>query len=301
MPINKKISVENWNKNVLPTEERILTILPEVAFQNGTISKLFDEYKQGINKEISLYEKDEKLIKILDKRLSIIERYIVLKKHVACEPMNTENNAEDRIKDISSLTQKLAEHCQYIRENHTLLEEKNASEKHLPPIIFNLLADAFDYLATLQWNLLDSKPKNEVCKTIFDVIRSYKACIYCLHEEKKLLPKSYANQCDKKINAAIQLVIDTFDEVTKLKDELELSKEFYNKLMNFKESAINFLRKPPEGSIAHLFAYTKQPQTPKRKSSESTRVSEFFKNKKTKESVNETTNSQDQINIFKIK
>ncbi|MES2142156.1 MAG: hypothetical protein V4471_04645 [Pseudomonadota bacterium] len=287
--LSKIPSPEHWNDKVLPIEEKLLLISPENVFENqdNIMDKLLTKYREGIQYEISLYPQDVKLKTILEERLATIEAYIDLKKHLASAPNNINNDAEERIKNINSLIQQLGRHCQYIQKNYTLLGEKEAPEKHLLPLIFNLIADGFDYLATLQWNLLDSKPKNEAFKTILDVIRYYKACVYCLHEEKRLLPEEYSSKCDEKINIASNLTVETFNQVKELKNQLGLSTEVLINLMKAKEQLINFLRKPPQDSIANLFNSSKQPQSLKREfnGSKPTGTSAFFKSKKIKETL----------------
>ena len=149
--------------------------------------------------------------------------------------------------------------------------------------------------------MLDLKPKNEVFKTILDVIKSYKACVYCLHEEKRLLPEAYFNKCDEKINIASKLTVETFNQVKELKDQLKLSTEVFINLMKAKKPLINFLKKPPQDSIANLFTFARQPQTLKRKfnRSKSTETPAFYKIKKIKEpSIG--LNSQSRVATFKL-
>jgi hypothetical protein len=262
------VRLEYLDDTILPFERMILHECKKKSLDKNLITTLFSIYAKGVEDKISSENKNNSRVKeILEKRRDIVRAYIDLNNLVTgLECLSMENDIEDRIKNINTLMQKLYQHSQYICKNNSKLEKKGVSECYLLPEIFNLLADAFDYLGTLNWNSLNLKPKNEKFKIALDTIRYYKAGIYCLYEAEKY-HCDLGDRYQKKITKAIQRTKDTFDEIrADLKDELNLNADILCKLTNLKQAIVDFLKYSPK---YYLISDPNGKQTVKRKFTDS--------------------------------
>jgi hypothetical protein len=211
--IIKKTTVENWNNVVLPSEETLLRLPPEEAYREEIITPLITRYEEGIKTEITLYKKNKELRKLLEKRLVFIKTLIETKKELAIDTTD-KNKVKNRITHITHLIEQLEAHKHYIETEYEMLEG-SASESHFTPIILDLLAEAYDYLATLEWNFINPEPK-KFFMTCLNVFTLYRKRVDCLLKENELLPKANKTLFRKGIFNTLDAMHETILELKKL-------------------------------------------------------------------------------------
>ena len=223
MPKNKNYITEeifeNWNNIILPMEEFILTRTPEEACHKKTINPSLHLYRKNIEHTISLYKEDKELKTILRKRLTCIENFVKLTKILANKPSIDEKNQyasflQIEKNSIEHLTKELIKHNKYIQTNKIRLAKYQMPEEHIQPLIFDILAEAFDHLAALYWNDMDQYPSNpnpqEFYPTCLSVLNAYETRLRCLRAEKERLSNTEMRACcDEKILSTLESIGDT--------------------------------------------------------------------------------------------
>lgn len=230
---------QHWNQQILPKEETILTLSPEAAVKDALKKKdvgLLGKYEIEMKKQINHCDNDAELKEILRNRLEFIKRFVALKKLLAHDPIPSERNRElfDRINNcIKDLIKKLDEHKEYIVSHKTILDAKGASESHIHPLIPNIIADAFDYLAILKWNLSDESNEEELASACVQVLQFYRQSINYLREEKELIADKV--NVEKKIRRISSDADKTIDELEKIVEPLDPSSKRKRNVENLKK------------------------------------------------------------------
>ncbi|WP_218814738.1 hypothetical protein [Rickettsiella endosymbiont of Dermanyssus gallinae] len=115
------------------------------------------------------------------------------------------------------MTKELIKHNQYIQTHSIRLASHQIPEDHIQPLIFNILAEAFDHLAALDWNSMvlnrtDSNPE-EFYPICLSVLNAYETRLRCLRAEKERLPNIEMRLlCDKKILNTLENISMTIYE-----------------------------------------------------------------------------------------
>ncbi|BBB15013.1 hypothetical protein RVIR1_05080 [Candidatus Rickettsiella viridis] len=206
--LTKKIA-KNWNNVVLPTEEIILTRTPEEIYNKKIIKPLLDTYIKNIKQNINLYKENKELKIILNERITCIENFVKLKKILANKPyahkQDKNNPFFDKEKNsLIQLIKELIKHNHYIQTNKIRLAIYQIPEDHIQPLIFNILAEAFNHLATLDWNSMALNPTDpnpeEFYPTCLSVLNAYETSLRYLKAERECLSNvDMRILCDEKI------------------------------------------------------------------------------------------------------
>lgn len=222
--------LDNWNKQVLIIEETILTLSYEKADFAGTI-KLLKQYKALLKKEINLYPFNSELKESLENRYMAVQNIFYLKAQLSDNRLTNDKVSLDKNKKtILDLISLLTKHRTTIQRNKEILMRHGVAERHIEAYLPSLMADAYDFLATLTWNCINWKKIDDVDRLALStakalaaagdkVIGFYKKQIEWLKEGRGLLPnleKEERLEFDNKISTAYSNVAQTIEETKKI-------------------------------------------------------------------------------------
>jgi hypothetical protein len=215
--MNKKSLIDSWNNSMLPTEEKLLLLTPEETEKCGEIKfKLLQRYQKNIVQQIHSCNSDELKI-ALKKRSEFIHNLYDLK-NVLIKPFPSRKKGKETLKrQIKNLIKKLYQHSIYIKANYAKLTTLTIAEDHFLPIIYDILAESYDYLAILEWNAINDNKPVEIISICMRVGECYEKRMEFLQAERDLQPEAAHTHFDQRIQQTKNELNETNQEIEKVK------------------------------------------------------------------------------------